>query len=327
MTVRSVVNELVNEGILFRIQGKGTYVAPQKLHMGSTAYAGIREQLERMGPAHADAPCSVPPPRKPERKPAACWESNPMHMFNISERLRIIGDQPVSIHRSYLPQNLVPNLDRYDLEGRQLCHILQEHYGLRAPVQHADAGIRERPARRSGNAQHPEGGIPFYFSKRSTDWKTGRSSSLLRSFSGAISLSFSSITKSTDGRVRPDRRRKRCIIKKLKGIFVPAATAFDANGDVDPVRLVENYRAWQRTAIRGLMILGTNGECKQLTDRESLLVVETAAQARQPDKTAHRRRRPGITACDACIHRPAGSACRAHRLPVRDDAPTFSRSS
>lgn len=72
---------------------------------------------------------------------------------------------------------------------------------------------------------------------------------------------------------------------KLKGIFVPAATAFDANGDVDPVRLAENYRAWQRTAIRGLMILGTNGECKQLTDRESLLVVETAAQARQPDKT------------------------------------------
>lgn len=131
MTVRSVVNELVNEGILFRIQGKGTYVAPQKLHMGSTAYAGIREQLERMG-LPTQTRLAAFRHTKAGAKAGRMLGIKPDAHVQYIERLRIIGDQPVSIHRSYLPQNLVPDLDRYDLEGRQLCHILQEHYGLRA---------------------------------------------------------------------------------------------------------------------------------------------------------------------------------------------------
>ena len=131
MTVRSVINELVNEGILFRIRGKGTYVAPQKLHMGSTAYAGIREQLERMG-LPTQTRLAAFRRTKAGAKAGRMLGIKPDAQVQYIERLRIIGDQPVSIHRSYLPQNLVPNLDRYDLEGRQLCHILQEHYGLRA---------------------------------------------------------------------------------------------------------------------------------------------------------------------------------------------------
>lgn len=131
MTVRSVVNELVNEGILFRIQGKGTYVAPQKLHMGSTAYAGIREQLERMG-LPTQTRLAAFRRTKAGAKAGRMLGIKSDARVQYIERLRIIGDQPVSIHRSYLPQSLVQNLDRYDLEGRQLCHILQEHYGLRA---------------------------------------------------------------------------------------------------------------------------------------------------------------------------------------------------
>lgn len=131
MTLRGVVGELVGEGLLFRIQGKGTYVSPRKLRMGSTAYAGIREQLEGMG---------LPTQTRlvafrliaANAKLSRMLEVEPESPIQYIQRLRSIGEQPVSIHRSYLPLELCGRLDRYDLEGRQLCHILQEQVGLRA---------------------------------------------------------------------------------------------------------------------------------------------------------------------------------------------------
>lgn len=49
MTVRAVITQLVNEGMLYRVQGKGTFVAEPKISTKSLAYMGVREQLERMG--------------------------------------------------------------------------------------------------------------------------------------------------------------------------------------------------------------------------------------------------------------------------------------
>ena len=49
MTVRSVITNLVHEGLLYRVQGKGTFVSPTKIVTHSPAYIGVRAQLEQQG--------------------------------------------------------------------------------------------------------------------------------------------------------------------------------------------------------------------------------------------------------------------------------------
>lgn len=49
MTIRGVLNKLAGDGLLIRVAGKGTFVAPQKINAVSPVYKGIREQLEVLG--------------------------------------------------------------------------------------------------------------------------------------------------------------------------------------------------------------------------------------------------------------------------------------
>jgi 4-hydroxy-2-oxoglutarate aldolase len=71
---------------------------------------------------------------------------------------------------------------------------------------------------------------------------------------------------------------------KLRGIVVPAVTPFDESDDLRLDWLEHNIKQWGGTAVRGVMVLGTNGEFRSLDDDEARAVVATAARARG-DKT------------------------------------------
>jgi GntR family transcriptional regulator len=45
-------------------------------------------------------------------------------------RLRSVDGEPLSIHRSFVPANLAPDLDIHDVVNQQLCVILDQNYGL-----------------------------------------------------------------------------------------------------------------------------------------------------------------------------------------------------
>lgn len=66
--------------------------------------------------------------------------------------------------------------------------------------------------------------------------------------------------------------------EKLKGITVPAVTPFDDDGSVSVAKMEVNFAKWTSTGIKGIMILGSNGEFKALSDDESMLVIENAVR-------------------------------------------------
>ncbi|MEN0130364.1 MAG: GntR family transcriptional regulator [Brevundimonas sp.] len=129
MTVRGVLTKLVNDGLLMRVPGKGTYVTSPKFDTLSPAYGGVREQLETQGYQTTTRLVSfdLGQPSSGVRQQLDLGEGDEVYTI---VRVRSVQDEPISLHRSHVPARLAPGLDAHDVVGEQLCVILEDHYGL-----------------------------------------------------------------------------------------------------------------------------------------------------------------------------------------------------
>jgi len=133
MTVRSVISQLVWDGLLYRVQGKGTFVSQPKILTHPPAYMGIREQLESQGYATSTALHSfeVVEPKTQVLNALGIEKNTRVYMI---VRIRSIQGEPVSIHTSYIPCNLAPMLQSFNAVEDQLCTILSREYNLLTSV-------------------------------------------------------------------------------------------------------------------------------------------------------------------------------------------------
>jgi 4-hydroxy-2-oxoglutarate aldolase len=69
----------------------------------------------------------------------------------------------------------------------------------------------------------------------------------------------------------------------LAGCFPPIPTPFDADGRVDHDHLALNLEKWQKTPLRGSVVLGSNGEAVLLKTDEKIEIWKTAGQIIGPD--------------------------------------------
>ncbi len=144
-TVRKALLELVSEGRLDRIQGKGTFVARPKVYrtLQLTSYT---EDMRAQGLNPASQVLDIGYVAADEAL-AALLEVEPEDRVLRIERLRLAGGEPMAIEATHLSARRFPGLRRNLTRYTSLYTTLAEVYGVR-PAE-ADETIETSPRPRA----------------------------------------------------------------------------------------------------------------------------------------------------------------------------------
>src|SRR5690349_23130917 len=130
MTVRNVITRLAQQGLVNRVAGKGTFVAEPKIANRANLPAGIQRQLDDMGLQSDIELLSFSREAAPGRVRREL-QLEPGEMVYRIERLRTVGNEPLSVHLSFVPVSLCPRMATKSLEAAQLRDVLASEYDLR----------------------------------------------------------------------------------------------------------------------------------------------------------------------------------------------------
>jgi 4-hydroxy-2-oxoglutarate aldolase len=73
-------------------------------------------------------------------------------------------------------------------------------------------------------------------------------------------------------------------MREIRGVIPPVITPFTESGEVDYAALVSNLAQWNRTALAGYLILGSNSEFVYLSEEEKIRILQVAREHIPRDK-------------------------------------------
>lgn len=128
MTVNKAILELVNEGVLYRVQGKGTYVSEPKQYQKISQLKGFTEEMKSKGYSTDTKILSFQIKKSTKRiKEILNIEDDCDEVIKI-KRLRFIKEEPIAIETVWIAKYLFPDLTEDMIEGNSLYSIFKNNY-------------------------------------------------------------------------------------------------------------------------------------------------------------------------------------------------------
>lgn len=129
ITVRRAISDLVKEKVLYRKQGKGTFVSEHKIirelvSMGS--FSDITIQSGKKPSTQILSNQTI----KPDKKLREIFKIKPDNDVLELKRLLSIDRTPFIIETSYYPVGRFPDLEHYINSNNSTYKILREHYNI-----------------------------------------------------------------------------------------------------------------------------------------------------------------------------------------------------
>jgi GntR family transcriptional regulator len=133
MTLRTAINELVQDGLLTRRRGSGTYVAKPKITK-QVYLTSFTEDMRSRGLEATTRVLSLTRGAAGARLGRRLHVS-PSELVVTAGRLRLADGEPMAIEWLSVPDRLVPGLDSIDLD-ESFYRLLRERYGITIEAGH-----------------------------------------------------------------------------------------------------------------------------------------------------------------------------------------------
>lgn len=131
MTVRHALTEMVNDGTLYRQQGRGTFVARPKIRQKLMGLTSFTEDMVSRGmkPGAHVLSVQVTPASYKARQALGLAEED-AQVLRV-DRLRLADGEPMALEVTHLPLPRFADLTNESLENTSLYTLLAERHGVR----------------------------------------------------------------------------------------------------------------------------------------------------------------------------------------------------
>ncbi|HEX4202627.1 MAG TPA: GntR family transcriptional regulator [Ktedonobacteraceae bacterium] len=129
MTARQAITELVNEGLFYREQGKGTFVSRHKITQQLIHLTGFTEDIKARG-QRPDTRVLSAKMQFADETTADRLRIKPKQPIFYLQRLRLADGEPLAIEVAHINFMGCERLIDEDLEHNSLYRLLETKYGL-----------------------------------------------------------------------------------------------------------------------------------------------------------------------------------------------------
>ena len=128
MTVRSEIERLTAEGLVYRLQGRGTFVSEPRVAQAG-ALSSFTEDMVARGLSPGSAVLSAEP-AEADGFLAAALELAPGDPVFRLDRVRTADGDPVAIEQAFLPLQRYPGIEDVDFTAASLFDVLAGQFGV-----------------------------------------------------------------------------------------------------------------------------------------------------------------------------------------------------
>lgn len=130
-TVRQAMDELEKEGYIYKIHGKGTFVAPKKkLNQDLISFYSFTEEMKKLSKKPSSEVIGFEIIEAGSKIGSKLNVSEEDLLYKIS-RVRKADDIPMIYETTYLPFNKFKNLLKEELVERPMYDVLRDKYGAK----------------------------------------------------------------------------------------------------------------------------------------------------------------------------------------------------